>query len=116
MDIKAEVHSKPITVWTFTRAALSELWTYFAYGGGAVLLTFWGYLTKQVPPAWVFLGVIAIGFLVGAFRTWQKERIDRNVQVASVVKLERKVDVLGRSCFVPEITDVVTDGYHQQPE
>jgi hypothetical protein len=110
MDRGDGIRVEPVTVWAFIRAAFSEAWLYSAYGGGAVVLTLWGYLARQVPPAWVFLAVIAFGFLVGGFRTWQKERIDRNAQVASVIKLGREIDQLSRPRFVPEIAGVFIEG------
>lgn len=72
-------------MWAFVVAVFSEAWIYFAYGGGAVMLTLWGYATAQTPPAWVFLAVLALGFFVGGFRTWQKERIERNSRVGELL-------------------------------
>jgi hypothetical protein len=103
-------------VWAFVRGAFSEAWLYSAYGGGAVILALWGYLAGSVPPTWVLLAVIAFGFLVGGFRTWQKERIDRNDLVASVIKLEREIDELSRPRFIPEITGVFVDGDHPRSD
>lgn len=97
----------------FVRGVFSEAWLYSAYGGGAVLLAFWGYLSATVPPAWVFLAVTASGFLVGGFRTWQKERIDRNAQVASLIELDREIDELSRPRFVAEIAGMFIEGDHR---
>jgi hypothetical protein len=116
MDREAGIHAEPTTPWAFVRAVSSEAWIYIAYGAGTVILSIWGYYTSHVPPLWLFLAVIALGFLVGGFRTWQKERIDRNEKVATVVKLGREIDALSRPRFLPEITEVLVDGDHQQPD
>ena len=116
MDHEKELSVSPTSVSAFVRAVFSEAWTYFSYGGGAVMIAIWGYVSGAVPPSWVFLLVIGIGFLVGGYRTWQKERIDRNSQVARVVDLNREVDELSRPRFRPEVTEVFIDGDHQQPD
>lgn len=110
---RAEVQQKPTSLWAFGRAVFSEVWIYVAYGTGAAILSFWGYATRAAPPAWVFLAVIAFGFLVGGFRTWQKERIDRNAIASEISRLQAKIDELGRPRFVPEITDVFIGNSNQ---
>lgn len=99
---------EPTGAWNFGCAVLSETWTYAACGSGAAILTVWGWVTGQVPPAWLFVAVLALGSLIGAFRTWQRERLERN---AATVEL----DHLSRPRFQPEVTEVLVTGDSQQP-
>jgi hypothetical protein len=53
--------------------------------------------------------VIAFGFLVGGFRTWQKERTDRNARASDVSKLHAQIAELNQPRSLPEITNVFID-------
>jgi hypothetical protein len=106
---------KPRDVWAYGRAALSEIWTYVFFGGGPALLFVWGAATGRQPAIWVYLTVLAIGLVVAGFRTWQKERDDRNATVAETVELNAEVDRLGRPCFVSELAVALEDDL-QRPD
>jgi hypothetical protein len=92
--------------WDFGRAVFSEAWTYAACGTGAAILSIWGWATGRVPPAWLFLAIVAAGSLVGGFRTWKQERVDRNALVAKLVDAYAELDELSRPRFLPEISEV----------
>lgn len=74
----ARYSEKPHSVRAFASSLFFDLWDYLIYGFGAVILTYWAYATKDTPPAWVFLLVVALAFFIGAYRTWKRERIERN--------------------------------------
>ena len=70
--------ARSTSIPAFLYTVFRQVWTYVVYGGGAAVLSIWGYLIRQTPPAWGFLAVIAIGFFVAAYRVWQIERRDYN--------------------------------------
>ncbi len=118
-EVEARPDPKPVGAFAFLRAITSEAWTWFAYGGGAVILTIWGYITGGLPPAWVFLAVIAAGFLVGGYKTWRSERIERNATVRRFIATQDQLLALqqsNRSQFIAELAEPSIDGDHEHPD
>lgn len=100
----AEV-DEPLGVWS--SSAVRNLNLCF-FGGGPAVLSVWGAATGRQPALWLYLTVLAIGSVVAGFRTWQKERVERNAATA-------ELDQLSRPRFQPEITEVVVTGDGRQP-